>query len=351
MGRAMRLPRARLLACAAIAATLAAGPAAREGSAGMTDELQKKINAAVEKGVVWLSKQRHADGSFGTLRVANVDARHVGMASLAGYALVMSGVPKADLELQKTLAYVRSTDVLAGNGGTRATYDSGLLILFVTEMYRPDAKEKDKDHRYAKPKEKGPCGHPTDVRDWLSDVAHWLVSVQMEDGWWRYPTSPPADLSNTQYALLGLRAARDCGIPVPATTFLKALEATRSAQEADGPKMRRVLPPTKPGERSYSFEAGDKARGLCYQAGSKQLLTGSMTTAGLGTLAICHDALVKPSRFEGYVVETEKKAGRAVADGFAWLEKNWSVDKNPPAGAPAWHLYYLYGLQRACPFP
>ena len=77
---------------------------------------------------------------------------------------------------------------------------------------------------------------------------------------------------------------------------------------------------------------------------------GSMTTAGIAALAICNDALLKPERWGGYTDDLERKARRSVQDGFAWLDKNWAVDKNPPAGAPAWHYYYLYGLERACAF-
>jgi hypothetical protein len=169
----------------------------------------------------------------------------------------------------------------------------------------------------------------------------------MEDGWWRYPSNPPPDLSNTQYAMLGLRAARDCGIPVPATSFLKCLETTLVAQEPDGPKHRRIEPARKPGEREYAIDGGDKARGWAYQRDMKQQTTGSMTTAGIGVLAICRDALMKPQRFAGYSDETDRKVGRSVQDGFAWLDANYTVDHNPPKGAAAWHLYYLYGLERA----
>ena len=38
-------------------------------------------------------------------------------------------------------------------------------------------------------------------------------------------------------------------------------------------------------------------------------------------------------------------------DGFAWLDVNFAVDRNPGRNAPAWHYYYLYGLERAAIFP
>src|SRR5439155_23417087 len=121
-----------------------------------------------------------------------------------------------------------------------STYGVGALIMFITEMYRPDEKpDKDKGH-YAKPKVKDPCGLPKEAREWIEDLAQWLASVQLEEGWWRYPSSPPGDLSNTQYALLGLRAAHDCGAQVPLPALMKALENTLAAQEKSGPKVRRI---------------------------------------------------------------------------------------------------------------
>jgi hypothetical protein len=223
--------------------------------------------------------------------------------------------------------------------------------MFLTEYYRPPEEKK-----VAKPGEtvagkprQNPCNLPKDVQAWVQDLANALVQSQMESGGWRYPNHPPADLSNTQYAILGLRAARDCGASVPMTCFQRALEWTLALQQADGPEVhQRILGSGKPGETDYVIKAGDRARGFGYQK-PESAVTGSMTTAGIAVLAICRDMLLKP-RFAGYVDETEKRVNRSIRDGFAWLDKHFAVDKNPPPGAPGWHYYYLYGLERACVF-
>ena len=183
----------------------------------------------------------------------------------------------------------------------------------------------------------------------LLDLAQWLASVQLEEGWWRYPSSPPGDLSNTQYALLGLRAAHDCGAQVPLPALMKALENTLAAQEKSGPKVRRIrVGSGKPGESDY-VEGADPARGWGYQRIDPVWVTGSMTTAGIAVLAICRDILSK-EKYPGYTNEIDRKVVQSVQDGFAWLDSKWAVDKNPPPGGPAWHYYYLYGLERACAF-
>jgi hypothetical protein len=84
----------------------------------------------------------------------------------------------------------------------------------------------------------------------------------------------------------------------------------------------------------------DHARGWGYQPGREA--TGSMTTAGVSSLAICRSHLLGKAVFKG---DLSAKTERALNDGLAWLNVNFSVKGNPPGGG--WHYYYLYGLERA----
>jgi hypothetical protein len=349
MGPVRSRLRASLVAIAL--ALFAAVPAGAErADAEITPELQKQINEAIDKGQAWLVAQQKPDGSFQPLTVVGTPAYQVGVTALVGLALIAAGEPKKGPVLQKILAYVKEADLKRdGPSGARSTYGTGVLIMFLTEMFRPEEKPEKEPGRYAAKPKKDPCKLPEDVAAWIRELALWLVDVQMQDGWWRYPHTPPSDLSNTQYALLGLRAARDCGIAIQQMPFYKALQRTLEVQQKDGPKVPRIIPATKPGETEYAT-GNDKARGWNYQAQDGQPITGSMTTAALAVLAIARDACLKPERFSAYSVELDNKVQFSVQDGFAWLDKNFAVDKNPPAGAPAWHYYYLYGLERACAY-
>ena len=56
----------------------------------------------------------------------------------------------------------------------------------------------------------------------------FLQKAQNASDLWHYdiktvPTNKQHDLSNTQYALLGLRAAMDCGLKVPADIWRDAM--------------------------------------------------------------------------------------------------------------------------------
>jgi hypothetical protein len=323
-------------------AALLGGARAERAAAEPTQEQDRQVKKAVEKGVAWLKKQRNSDGSFNPLDFDGKPQYELGMTALCGLALLAGGEDPDGPDMQAIYDYVKAREAIEKQG-SRTTYSTACVIMFLTERYRP----KKVDNRYAR---KNDCNLPKDVADWIQEMANWLASVQLEDGWWRYPHSPPGDLSNTQYALLGLRAARDCGAEVKLECFFRALEKTLSAQQADGPKVKRVEPARKPGEREYATDSGDKARGWPYQTTEGILVTGAMTTAAIAVIAIANDALKRPKRFEPYTTQIENKAKRSVQDGFGWLDHNWAVEYNPPRGAPAWHYYYLYGLERACEF-
>jgi hypothetical protein len=189
---------------------------------------------------------------------------------------------------------------------------------------------------------------PEDVRKWTQELVDHLVRTRKDEGVWGYPQHEE-DYSNTQYAFLGLRAARDCGAVVPRELFEQAVTATLARQEKDGPKVRRVIRASGPGERDYVIESGDRARGWSYHL-EPHRPTGSMTTAAIAILAIANDALVRPERSPAYTPKMERDVQRSVQDGFAWLDKWWTVEKNPGPSSLPWHYYYLYGLERACVF-
>ena len=65
------------------------------------------------------------------------------------------------------------------------------------------------------------------------------------------------------------------------------------------------------------------------------MATGSMTTAGIACLAICHYALLHPRKIPAYKPSLQGQVARAIQDGFSWLDIHFTVTHNPPARAPA----------------
>jgi hypothetical protein len=188
----------------------------------------------------------------------------------------------------------------------------------------------------------------------IAEFAWWLMANQTEDGAWHYgdpklkipwtetperadegivitgeddahtitvhPMRIPIpkriqkrlnfDNSNSQYALLGLRACADAGIVIPRAVWSDAEKHWRKCHLEDG-------------GWGYS-SANANAKGY-----------GSMTTAGIAALSIA-------LHYQG----KNYRKDRQVKAGARWLEEHFSVLENPER-ATSWHYYYLYGLERA----
>ena len=327
-------------------------------------KLQKQIDAAIAKGAAWLRSKQKINGMIGGVAHSGAVHYKIGTTALAGLALLAAGdlpkhkrdkkgKPAPPLHVDKALEYCRKQDELMKAGG-RTTYDTGVLLMFVTEYYRTDPKGKKgrKKHTVTKKAAKNPCEMPQHARDWIRDMAASLANSREPSNGWGYP-KPREDLSNTQYALLGLRAARDCGGKVPREVFLKIIERMLATQQKDGPKMRRTIGGEKKGDPIYVVDSRDRARGWSYLESPMQP-SGSMTTAGIACLAIAHDALTRPEPPDmlkkRYPPSKQIAVQQAIQDGFAWLEMNFTVERNPGPMAPPWHYYYLYGLERAAVF-
>ena len=339
-----------------------AGPPA--GAPGVPDKtLKKAIDEAIRKGAVFLRAQQARDGRIGEVMHEGKGHYQIGATALAGLALLAAGDKAAvrkrkEIDAQyekrkgvvdKAMAYCRKQDVWMRGGNAASTYDTGTLLMFLGEYHNPqfDKKGRRKGAGKGKKQKPNPCGLPEEARRGAKKMVRWLLSKQTDKGGWGYPMYRE-DMSNTQYALLGLRAARDCGCLNEDHAFLRVIERVLGTQEKEGPKVLRTIGGESKGDSLYKIDSDDRARGWGYMPDQKpRMATGSMTTAGIACLAICHDALTRPERSALYESVKENHVRRGIQDGFAWLDLNFTVRSNPPARAPAWHYYYLYGLERA----
>ncbi|MDJ0974528.1 MAG: terpene cyclase/mutase family protein [Planctomycetota bacterium] len=196
----------------------------------------------------------------------------------------------------------------------------------------------------------------------LAHCAQWLVDTQYEQGEWGYPggrlgtantgvktdVKPPVteeqakggpkadpieivsrvsktnpvegqgDFSNTQFALLGLRACRDARIVIPKTTWQRALEYQLRFQQRDG---------------SWGYVMAGEQDQVGYA---------SLTAAAAAGVAICHHGMGKKN----------VKSIPAVKKALGWLKKRWDpkrnvgVDNSSIIGVSAWQYYHLYAVER-----
>ena len=192
----------------------------------------------------------------------------------------------------------------------------------------------------------------------LAHCAQWLVDMQQSDGSWGYPghikgpkdrpaaetikppdmpeshkepvvimrrrsssealPAPRGDFSNTQFAILGLRACLAARIQIPKETWQDALKYTLKNQRSDG---------------GWGYVVGNEQDMASYA---------SLTCAGACGAAICLYQLGKKS----------PKSHSNIKKALKWLKENWEASTNTGmnessiVGPSAWQYYHLYSVER-----
>lgn len=278
-----------LLIAIAIAGTFWSQEAEEEKKSKPAENLNVRVNLAIDRGVEFLKKQQNPDGSF---KGHHQNSFPMGNTALALLALVKSNVSPQEPVIERGLNYLRYIPF-------QKTYSVGVLLMLFHSL-----KSKKYD-------------------SWTRDAVDWLVeNVNKNTKTWAYPDGVP-DLSNTQYAALGLRAASLSGYKVPPKVWLSLLTGIEQHQKESG---------------GYPYRTGDR------------LPTGSMTVAGIAISITCQDELKSHSLFKNKKKESEANLRRALD----WYEKRYMITGNPEGDQDAWtedwHYYYLYGLERAAAF-
>jgi hypothetical protein len=228
------------------------------------------------------------------------------MTSLAALALLSADEEPDSPAIRKALEYLRRF----GPGDLHSTY----AISLQTMVYA--------------------AADPASDAGRIAANAEWLQEAQLKPGdpakWpgsWGYAESHrarPGDNSNTQYALLGLQAASDVGVPIDPTVWQRARLYWELCQKRDG---------------SWAYTP------------DSNIPTASMTCAGISSLVTTSAArgLDRGDEFLDNAVIHNCGAGGGdshLKRGIDWLATHFQVDENFGAGKQ-WVFYYLYGLERA----
>jgi hypothetical protein len=160
------------------------------------------------------------------------------------------------------------------------------------------------------------------------------------------------DNSNSQYAALGLRACWDAGIQIPENVLTKAKGwwVTSQHNPAEEAKKGNVPAPAPAGVATgpgggEMIPVNAPPRGWCYQDAYNVCKGGpayAAMTAGATGAVVIYD----------YMLGKDWHKDATVQSGMAWFAKNWSVtqDIGPSeveGGAPEAYLYYyLYAVER-----
>lgn len=180
-----------------------------------------ELDAAIDRGLVWLAAQQMPDGSFGG---HSQYGRHVGITALACLAFLSEGsVPgrgKYANSIERGLDFVlascsEQSGLIAAETSYGPMYGHGFATLFLAEMYGMSPR--------------------LEVREKLHKAVGLIIRTQNNQGGWRYhPVKADADISVTICQVMALRAARNAGIAVPKSTIDKAIKYVRESQNSDG---------------------------------------------------------------------------------------------------------------------
>lgn len=270
--------------------------ALRGQAAQHPDELALKpqIDQAIDRGVQYLIEQQFRDGSWG------VHGEFLGgRTGLCLYTLLQCGVPREHSVVQRAVARLDAIE-------PETTYATACMILAY------DALRDGREDR---------------IESWVKKLVDW----QTPRGDWGYPQRHP-DLSNTQYAALGLWVATKRGIKVDPACFMALLDRLEDYRE----EPRMVDDPDAVAGRTGVGKV--EVAGFRYRPENNQKVTGSMTSAGIAVLAICKAGLGK--RLTSAV---RRRIERLQDGAVRWFALNFTAARNPNG---AHHLYYLYGVER-----
>jgi hypothetical protein len=263
---------------------------------GVTSE---QVERAIREGVRYLKDHQQPDGSW-TEAEAQVKT---GTTSLVTLALLTAGEKPDSPAVARALEYLRGFSPQQLHN----TYAIGLQTMVFA------------------------AGEPERDRLRLVANADWLQQAQIKPGdrvtWpgtWTYSESKSqaGDHSNTQYALLGLNAAREAGVVVNPLVWELSWRHFEGAQNRDG---------------GWSYTPRHHPS------------TGSMTCAGISSLIIAGSR-----RFVGQEIlqgASIRDCGRGGTDphlyrALNWLANQFQVGQNINQGQ-VWKYYYLYGMERA----
>jgi hypothetical protein len=262
---------------------------------------REEVERAIREGVRFLKSKQRDDGSWPDI---DTDAK-TGVTSLVTLALLTAGERPESPTLRKAITYLRDF----GPNVLRSTY----AISLQTMVFASAEPERDQ------------------LR--IAANVSWLERAQIKPGdrvyWpgsWTYNDSKnrPGDNSNTQYALLGLHAATEAGVPVRPEVWALARQYWERAQKNDG-------------SWAYTPDSPNASA--------------SMTCAGISSLVITGLRRFQGQEFlQGDTVVNCGKTGlnRSLQLGIDWLAdpRHFHVGQNFPSGQQ-WRFYYLYGLERA----
>src|SRR5262245_1906831 len=280
-------------------APTAAQPAAQPKGAAVDAELVDKVKKSLDNGVRYLKNTQTKEGHWEGVVLKTLAGMDGGTTALATLALLNSGLKPGDANVDKALKYLDNLE-------PDKTYVRALQTMVFAET---------RDKKYLPKIAKNV--------DWFRDNAIGLKKGKLEG--WSYPGNTIADNSNTQYALLGLYAAKTAGVKIEDDLW-KAVQDYYT---------RTQLPDTRSPKAGYwtYHNFGDKNASF------------TMTVGGACGLWIAGMGLDKSEQQLDEKTGIAAKCGEysensALARGMYWIASNFNFSEGKS------YFYNYYGIER-----
>jgi hypothetical protein len=286
--------------CLALVFAIPGAPVVAAPPAKVDEELVEKVHKAIFRAVEYLKNKQNPQGTWEGIVLQFLAGMEGGQTALVTLALLNSGLVKPDdAILVKPLRYLKDLP-------PSKTYVVALTNLVFAET---------RDKKYSQKIQAN--------ADWLIEHATgWNKEKGTLDGW-SYPQNQIADNSNTQYALLGLYAAKQAGAQIDQKVWEAILDYYTRTQRTKGPKS---------GYWTY-YNERDNMPSI------------SMTVAGVCGLLIAGMGLDKSEQELDPQTGVAKNCGvynenAAVAKGMSWVADNFTFS------SPKSTSYNIYGIER-----
>ncbi len=266
-----------------------------------------RVNASITKGKSYLLSRQSAEGTWEGVLLENLANQVGGQTALVTLALLNCGVPAEDKAIQKALDFLRKLP-------PEKTY----VVALATMAFAEARQTKDLER--------------------IQKNVDWLLANPIREGGklkgWSYPMNPIPDASNTQYALLGLYAAKQAGIKIDDKYWAEIRDLYLSIQKQDKENVGK-------NEAYWTYDYTRNFGGL---SGASF----TMTSAGVCGLLIAGMGLnageQKLDDLSGVAANCGVYSTNGpVAKGMTWIANRFNFDNVPGLKS----VYYnIYGLER-----
>ncbi len=276
------------------------------------EELVEKVRKSIDAGVRYLKKQQNPQGNWEGIVIGFLADMEGGSTALVTLALLNCGVKKDDPAVDRAIKYLRKLSETP-----KKTYVVALCNLVFAEVRDP--KDQPLVQKNA---------------DWLIKTGlGWRVDAEGRvtgklEGW-SYPQNQISDNSNTQYALLGLYAAKQSGAKISDDVW-KAIQDYYTRTQSH--------PPEAPSTGAWPYYNSIDGR-----AADQPSI--SMTVAGVCGLLIARMGLDVNEHGLDPQTGVAKNCGlyaenTALTKGMNWVAGHFNFE------SPKSTYYNIYGIER-----